>query len=108
MECELSIVATTLFKISLLSAAEFLLLIKGYWLPKLVRPSSVVHPVLSRECGRRNLLITFIVHSVDNKLKPCKNYWNFVKTYPGNLVEICKVGFIDTLHRSGTAAVSLA
>jgi len=26
-----------------------------------------------------------------------KNYWNFVKMCPGNLPEICLVGFVDTL-----------
>ena len=25
-----------------------------------------------------------------------KNYWNFVKLCPGNLLEICLVGFVDT------------
>jgi len=28
---------------------------------------------------------------------PCKNCWNVVKMCPGSLLEICLVGFIDTL-----------
>jgi len=29
---------------------------------------------------------------------PCKNYWNFVKMCPGSLLEMCQVGFVDTLY----------
>jgi len=38
------------------------------WLPASVRPSSVVSPVLSADCNRRNLLITLIIRCVNKTL----------------------------------------
>jgi len=31
------------------------------------------------------------------ELSPFKIYWNFVKMCPGHLLEICLVGFVDTV-----------
>jgi len=42
---------------------------------------------------KRSLSVT----SMCMRPSPCKNYWNFVKMCPGNLLEICSVAFVDSV-----------